>query len=121
MFVHVQGKIEDLLRRRNEMLEQDGAGAGGADGTGADSGAGGGDYEARIADAHRKLDATRKKFEKLRTVCISAEQVRAPNSAVRIPFRGGKSGANSTCRVRSLPMCLDPLPRCMHARVSVPL
>lgn len=62
----MQTRIEELLQRRNEMLEQDlGEGGGG------DSGV---DYEARIAEAHRGMCATRKKFQRLRTVCISAEQ-----------------------------------------------
>jgi hypothetical protein len=65
----VQTRIEELLRRRNEMLEQD-------LGTQSTSNAVDNidDYEVRIADAHRKMSTTRKKFQKLRTVCISAEQ-----------------------------------------------
>ena len=65
----MQTKIEDLLRRRNEMLAAD-HGAGGAS-SAVDNSV---DFELRISDAHRKMDTTRKKFEKLRTVCISAEQ-----------------------------------------------
>ena len=73
----MQAKIEDLLRRRNELLEHDGSGGGGATAGGEAAADGSSEYEARIADAHRKMDTTRKKFEKMRTVCISAEQVRA--------------------------------------------
>jgi hypothetical protein len=65
----LQRKIEDLLRRRNEMLEQD---------MGVLSSCSTVDnleeYEMRISDAYRKMGTTRKKFERLRTVCISAEQ-----------------------------------------------
>lgn len=64
----MQGKIEDLLSRRNEVLEVDGTLQGaGATGNAAD-------YELRISDAHRKMDVMRTKFERLRTVCISSDQ-----------------------------------------------
>lgn len=32
------------------------------------------DFEVRISDAHRKVESMRKRFERLRTVCISADQ-----------------------------------------------
>lgn len=64
----LQAKIEDLLSRRNEVLE--------VDGTPQSQTATGnsGDYELRISDAHRKMEVMRTKFEKLRTVCISSDQ-----------------------------------------------
>jgi hypothetical protein len=67
----VQARIEELLKRRDALLEQDGGAdaGGGVGGDGASE-----DYEVRIADAQRKVDGARKKFEKLRTMCISAEQ-----------------------------------------------
>jgi hypothetical protein len=65
----VQTKIEDLLSRRNEVLEVDGTLQ--MQGGLVDNEA---DYEMRISDAHRKMDVMRTKFEKLRTVCISSEQ-----------------------------------------------
>jgi hypothetical protein len=64
----LQTKIEDLLSRRNEVLEVDGTHqAHGA----AENAA---DYELRISDAHRKMEVMRTKFERLRTVCISSDQ-----------------------------------------------
>jgi hypothetical protein len=64
----MQAKIEDLLSRRNEVLEVDGnLHEQGVAGTAAD-------YELRISDAHRQMDVTRTKFERLRTVCISSDQ-----------------------------------------------
>lgn len=68
----MQDKIIDLINKRNEMLEADMASqslqqrGGGQEASE--------EAETRIADAHRKMDTTRKRFEKLRTVCISAEQ-----------------------------------------------
>lgn len=66
----LQGKIESLLCRRNEVLEADPGAAGISEGT-ADHAA---DFEVRISDAHRKVESMRKRFERLRTVCISADQ-----------------------------------------------
>ena len=64
----MQVRIEDLLQRRNELLEQD-ATALDASTTSEASGTQGAevssaDAEARIAEAHRKAEVTRKKFEK---------------------------------------------------------
>ena len=66
----VQAKIEGLLCRRNEVLEADTSAPVAGEGT-MDNAA---DFEMRIGDAHRKVEATRKRFERLRTVCISADQ-----------------------------------------------
>jgi hypothetical protein len=58
-----------LLKRHNETLEANAATSeGGAAGFSAEA------CEARIAEAYRQIDASRHKFDQLRTVCISAEQ-----------------------------------------------
>lgn len=66
----LQGKIEGLLCRRNEVLEAESGPVAAGEGA-ADNAA---DFEVRISDAHRKVESMRKRFERLCTVCISADQ-----------------------------------------------
>jgi hypothetical protein len=65
----MQARIEDLLQRHNEILESNAATSeGGAAGFSTEA------CERRCSDAYRHIDASRQKFDQLRTVCISAEQ-----------------------------------------------
>lgn len=64
-----QATIDDLLKRHNDILESNAAASeGGGAGFSAEA------CEQRIAEAHRSIDASRQKFNQLRTVCVNAEQ-----------------------------------------------